>query len=71
MDSYIWTHLCWQNSKDFYIHKLCADTTCSLEDLSRVMNDTDVLQKRASERELSSQLDDDDILNFFTMLNSK
>ena len=39
-----------------YLHHLCADTGCSLEDLLRVMPDRDKLQERERERERERDL---------------
>ena len=35
VDSNIWTHRCWPTSKT-YIHHICTDTDCSLDDLDFV-----------------------------------
>ena len=38
-----------------YIHQLCADTGCSLDDLLRVMDDNGGWRERERERERESQ----------------
>ena len=47
MDSDVWAHQCWSISMD--LNQLWADTTCSLEDVSWAMDDSDVWQERERE----------------------
>ena len=49
MDPYIWTSVGWPART--YLHQLCADTGCSLEDLLGAMDDRDRWRERERERE--------------------
>ena len=57
LDSYSWAHYCRLTSK-IYIHQLCANTGCHLQDLLRMTNGDD--RKRERRRSLLLGLLDDD-----------
>ena len=57
INPYIGTCQYWMTRKD--LHKLCANTRCSFEDLMEAMNDRDKWGERVNEM-LAEQLDDDD-----------